>query len=161
MTCRLPGTAGSVASVDRCSGDSTGLDLERFEAARVEARALRQSSAQARVRARATRDRVRRGRPRREILRDSAFARLHAMMDTMPVIEQAKCIIIAEQRCGADEAFDLLRRMSQRTNVKVHVLAAQIVEHAASGDHDNVTPITLGTTRCLRSRTAGTAIQQA
>jgi hypothetical protein len=81
-------------------------------------------------------------------------------MGAMSVIEQAKGVVIARQRCGPDEACDLLRRMSQRTNVKVHVLAAQIVEHAC-GDHDNVTPITLGTTRYLRSRTSGQAIHQA
>jgi hypothetical protein len=39
---------------------------------------------------------------------------------------------MAQQRCGPEEAFDLLRRASQRANVKVHVLAAQIVDHAAS-----------------------------
>jgi hypothetical protein len=50
------------------------------------------------------------------------------------------------------------RRASQRTNVKVHVLAARIVEQVASGSKaSNVTPISLGTTRYLRSRTADTA----
>jgi hypothetical protein len=137
------------------------LDLEGFEAVRRESRAVRRMSAEARVRARVTRDRASRGRSEREILRDSAFARLLAKMDTMSVIEQAKGILIAQQGCGPDEAFDLLRRMSQRANVKVHVLAAQIVEHAASGDHDNVTPIALGTTRYRRSRTAATATRWA
>jgi len=47
------------------------------------------------------------------------------------VIEQAKGIVMAQQRCGPDEAFDLLRRASQRKNVKVSVLAAQIVEQIA------------------------------
>jgi len=61
------------------------------------------------------------------------------------VIEQAKGIIMAQYRCEPEEAFDLLRRVSQRTNVKVRELAAQIVEHVAScDDHGNVTPITLG-----------------
>ena len=50
----------------------------------------------------------------------------------MPVIEQAKGVLMAQQRCGPDEAFDLLRRASQRANVKVSVLAAQIVEQIAS-----------------------------
>jgi hypothetical protein len=79
------------------SGGSTGLNRERFEAVRLESRALRQSSAEARVRARATRDRAREGRAQREILRDSAFARLLAKMDTVSVIEQAKGIVIAHQ----------------------------------------------------------------
>jgi hypothetical protein len=50
----------------------------------------------------------------------------------MPVIEQAKGILMAQQRCGPDEAFDLLRRASQRANIKVSVLAAHIVEQVAS-----------------------------
>jgi hypothetical protein len=49
----------------------------------------------------------------------------------MPVIEQAKGIIMGQQQCGPDEAFDLLRRASQRSNVKVHVLAAQIVANTS------------------------------
>ena len=58
----------------------------------------------------------------------------------MPVIEQAKGIIMAQQRCRPQEAFVLLRRASQRTNIKVHVLAAKIVEQVtASGNRDNVT----------------------
>ena len=52
----------------------------------------------------------------------------------MPVIEQAKGVLMAQHRCGPDEAFDLLRRASQRANVKVSVLAAQIVEQIASPD---------------------------
>src|SRR5215813_11382841 len=45
----------------------------------------------------------------------------------MPVIEQAKGMLMAQQRCGPDEAFDLLRRASQRFNVPVRVLAARLV----------------------------------
>jgi hypothetical protein len=50
----------------------------------------------------------------------------------MPVIEQAKGVLMAQNRCGPEEAFDLLRRASQRANVKLNVLAAQIVEQVAS-----------------------------
>src|SRR5215468_6468932 len=45
----------------------------------------------------------------------------------MPVIEQAKGILMAQHDCGPDEAFDLLRRASQRFNVPVRVLAARLV----------------------------------
>lgn len=48
-------------------------------------------------------------------------------LGTMPVIEQAKDILMAQQGCGPDEAFDLLRRASQRFNVPVRVLAARLV----------------------------------
>lgn len=66
----------------------------------------------------------------------------------MAVIEQAEGIIMAQRQCGPGEAFDLLRQASQRTNVKVNVLAAQIVEQtAASGGDDNLAPIPLGANR--------------
>jgi AmiR/NasT family two-component response regulator len=35
----------------------------------------------------------------------------------MPVIEQAKGILIAQTGCTPEEAFDMLRRASQRSNV--------------------------------------------
>jgi hypothetical protein len=139
--------AGSLKIVDSGHGDSTEMGAERFEAIRRQSRALRQKSQEARARAQTTCDQIERGRPRREVLRDSAFARLHAQMGTMQEIEQAKGIIMAQQRCGPDEAFDLLRRMSQSTNIKLHALAAQLV---ASSSGDNVTPISLGSRRHLR-----------
>jgi hypothetical protein len=43
------------------------------------------------------------------------------------VIEQAKGILMAQHGCGPEEAFDLLRRASQRFNVPVRVLAARLV----------------------------------
>jgi len=129
-------------------------DSERFEANRQESRALRQRSQEARARARMTRDQIRRGVSYREMLHRSAYARLQARQETLAVIEQAKGMIMAQQRCGPDEAFDLLRRASQRVNIKLHVLAAQIVEHIASSDnYDNVTPISLGGTRHRRPET--------
>jgi GAF domain-containing protein len=42
------------------------------------------------------------------------------------VIEQAKGILMAQHGCGPEEAFDLLRRASQRFNVPVRVLAARL-----------------------------------
>ena len=45
----------------------------------------------------------------------------------MPVIEQAKGILMAQHGCGPEEAFDLLRQGSQRFNVPVRVLAARLV----------------------------------
>jgi ANTAR domain len=162
--CRPPYAAGSVFGVESGSGDSARLDSQRFEAVRVQSRALRQTSAETRVRAQTTRDQARNGRSQRQILRDSAFARLLAKMGTMSVIEQAKGIIIAQQGCGPDEAFDLLRLASQRANVKLRVLAAELVEQAASrgrGDGDKVTPIALGATKDLRPRTPDTATSRA
>jgi len=81
-------------------------------------------------------DQIEKGRSQRERLYDSASARLHARLASMPVIEQAKGVLMAQQRCGPDEAFELLRRASQRANIKVSVLAAQIVEQVASPTPD-------------------------
>jgi hypothetical protein len=67
-----------------------------------------------------------------EVLRHSAFARVQAQLESLPVIEQAKGILMAQQRCGPEEAFDLIRRASQLANIKVRVLAAEIVEHVTS-----------------------------
>jgi len=101
----------------------------RLKAARqaYELQARRFEEAKARLEA--TAEIIRRGRPRQEMLSLSAFSRLQARLETMPVVEQAKGILMAQERCGPDEAFDLLRRASQRANIKLHVLAAQIVDH--------------------------------
>lgn len=44
------------------------------------------------------------------------------------VIEQAKGLLIYVTGCDADTAFDLLRRRSMTTNVKLHEVAHQIVD---------------------------------
>ena|SRR5215469_2212164 len=65
---------------------------------------------------------------RRDLLEHSAYARLVAKVESLPVIEQAKGIIMAESGCTADKAFDALRRASQRLNLPVRDLAASIVD---------------------------------
>jgi AmiR/NasT family two-component response regulator len=67
---------------------------------------------------------------RAELRRVSVIVRLEDRLQSMPVIEQAKGILIAESGCSPEEAFDALRRASQRTNVKVRDLAAQTVARA-------------------------------
>ncbi|MBV9092793.1 MAG: ANTAR domain-containing protein [Streptosporangiaceae bacterium] len=118
--------------MDSARDESQIRDTERLEIARREFEAQARRFEEAKARLQATIDRAQHDRSQREILHDSAFARLQARLDSMPVIEQAKGILMAEHRCGPDEAFDLLRRASQRANVKVSVLAAQIVEQIAS-----------------------------
>jgi ANTAR domain-containing protein len=87
-------------------------------------RAAQRASAQARCQ--------RRSSPAgQELMRNSEVARLLARLETMLVIEQAKGIIMAQSHCGAEHAFDLLRRASQRSNVPVRDLAAQIVANTA------------------------------
>jgi AmiR/NasT family two-component response regulator len=76
--------------------------------------------------------RISANRTQRQVLHDSAFARLAARLESQPVIEQAKGILIAQVGCTPDEAFGLLRAASQRTNVRVRDLARDIVDRTAS-----------------------------
>jgi hypothetical protein len=123
--------------MDPGPGDSPQDYTARLDAARQEFDAQAQRFEEAKARLAATVETIQKGRSRREILYDSAVARLVARLESMPVVEQAKGILMAQHRCGPDEAFDLLRRASQRANVKVSVLAARMVEQIAapeSGD---------------------------
>ena len=56
-------------------------------------------------------------------------AELQAAMTSRAVIEQAKGILMARSRLDADQAFDILRRASQRQNVKLRDIAREIVEN--------------------------------
>ncbi|UBU15583.1 GAF and ANTAR domain-containing protein [Nonomuraea gerenzanensis] len=55
-------------------------------------------------------------------------AQLKEALTTRAIIDQALGIVMAQRRCTAREAFDILRQVSQDRNVKVHQLAASIVE---------------------------------
>ena len=57
-------------------------------------------------------------------------AQLEAKADTRDVIGMAKGIIMARQEVSDDEAFDILRRASQRANVKLREVADRIVHPA-------------------------------
>ena len=104
----------------------------RHDAARREFDTQQRRFEDIRARLDATFEDIRTGKPGRQRLKDSAYARLQARLETMPVIEQAKGILMAQYRCLPDEAFELLRRASQRANIKVSDLAAQIVEQITS-----------------------------
>ncbi len=56
--------------------------------------------------------------------------RAHALvggLDTRATIGQAVGLLMAQERCTADQAFDLLRVASQRRNVKLRDVAAGVV----------------------------------
>ena len=53
---------------------------------------------------------------------------LSSALESRGVIEQAKGILMAMQRCSPDQAFDILRRSSQRQNRKLRTIAEEIVE---------------------------------
>ncbi|HEV2635229.1 MAG TPA: ANTAR domain-containing protein [Actinocrinis sp.] len=56
---------------------------------------------------------------------------LERALHTRPVIDWAIGILMAQTPCGPDRAFDLLRTTSQRSNVKLRDVAAQVVERTA------------------------------
>lgn len=53
-------------------------------------------------------------------------------MHSRATIEQAKGILMASRRCSADEAFDILVRLSQSSNRKLREVAAALVAEASS-----------------------------
>jgi GAF domain-containing protein len=55
---------------------------------------------------------------------------LRTAMSSRSVIEQAKGIVMARERCTADEAFAVLTRLSQHTHLKLRMVAERIVEDA-------------------------------
>ncbi len=57
-------------------------------------------------------------------------SQLEEALSTRGVIEQAKGILIAEQGCSGDEAFELLVSASQRSHTKLHDVAAELVGRA-------------------------------
>ena len=63
-----------------------------------------------------------------KVLRDLAVAG-----DRRDVLGMAKGLIMAHRHCSGDEAFDVLRRASQRENVKVWQIADRMVSAAPDG----------------------------
>lgn len=55
---------------------------------------------------------------------------LTTALETRAVIEQAKGALMAMQKCSADEAFDILRRASQRQNQKLRQIAVEFIQRA-------------------------------
>jgi GAF domain-containing protein len=54
-------------------------------------------------------------------------------METRAVIEQAKGIIVAQERCTPEQAFELLTRISQTRHRKLRDCAADLVSSMANG----------------------------
>ncbi len=56
------------------------------------------------------------------------IAQLATAMETRPVIDQAKGIVMRDRACTAEEAFELLVAASQRSNRKLRLVAQDIVD---------------------------------
>jgi GAF domain-containing protein len=57
---------------------------------------------------------------------------LRTAMESRAVIEQAKGIVMALHRCGAEDAFTVLVKRSQATNTKLRDVAEALVREASS-----------------------------
>jgi AmiR/NasT family two-component response regulator len=66
--------------------------------------------------------------------REKAVDHLSQGMVTRQVIGQAVGLLMAQRRCTADEAFELLKSASQRSNEKLRDVAARMV----AGHEENV-----------------------
>lgn len=71
---------------------------------------------------------------------------LRIALRSRDVISMAKGILMARQDLGEDQAFDILRRASQRANVKLRVLAERVVHPTETADVDDPRPPVAGTT---------------
>jgi AmiR/NasT family two-component response regulator len=113
--------------------------LAAFEALRIRARAAVAHAQEARDRGPAA-ERVR-------ALVEELEATAHELdglrtaMHTRATIEQAKGVIMALRGCTADEAFQQLVTLSQRSQRKLHDVAARLVADVSSGHHPGVRAI--------------------
>ncbi|MDT7569857.1 MAG: hypothetical protein QOE05_31 [Actinomycetota bacterium] len=55
---------------------------------------------------------------------------LQAAMESRAVIEQAKGVLMGQRRCTAEEAFDILVKLSQQSNRKLREVAQALVDSA-------------------------------
>jgi GAF domain-containing protein len=62
-------------------------------------------------------------------------------METRAVIEQAKGILVAQQHCTPEQAFELLTRLSQATHRKLRDCAADLVTSTASPAQPKTAPL--------------------
>ncbi|MFJ9924905.1 anti-anti-sigma factor [Streptomyces misionensis] len=59
------------------------------------------------------------------------IAQLRHALDSRPVIDQARGVLMAAHGCTPDTAWDILRETSQRTNTKLRHIAAAVIASAA------------------------------
>jgi AmiR/NasT family two-component response regulator len=55
---------------------------------------------------------------------------MYEAMEHRAVIEQAKGVIMGDRRCGPEEAFDILRHLSNASNRKLRDVAQTLVTEA-------------------------------
>jgi GAF domain-containing protein len=58
---------------------------------------------------------------------------LRDALDSREIIGQAKGIVMEREKCSADEAFEIIRNVSQRSNRKLRDVALDVVEAVRKG----------------------------
>jgi GAF domain-containing protein len=107
----LMGRDGAVGVLNLYSGGGTGFDERDQHLAQV----LAAHAAVALTAALRTYDQV------------SLTDNLRIALSSRSVIDQAIGIVMSRERCSADEAFDVLRRVSQQRNTKLRHVATELV----------------------------------
>jgi AmiR/NasT family two-component response regulator len=67
----------------------------------------------------------------RQARQDQLTTQLEQALESRTTIDQAMGILMAQQRCGSEEAFALLRMHSQNTNRKIRDLAGDIIRRVS------------------------------
>jgi AmiR/NasT family two-component response regulator len=62
-------------------------------------------------------------------------------LDSQPVIEQARGIVMAQAGCGPDKALALLRRAARQAQVDVATLATELVWRTAKTTKQDPSPM--------------------
>ncbi|MFT4469402.1 GAF and ANTAR domain-containing protein [Arthrobacter sulfonylureivorans] len=106
------------------SGDAAGLNLYSNEAGRFDEKTIEAAQKYARQASRALTLAVRLARQR------DAEADLQAALESRTTVALAIGIIMGQNRCSQDEAFELLRSASSNRNMKLRDLAADLVTSA-------------------------------
>jgi fructose-specific component phosphotransferase system IIB-like protein len=78
--------------------------------------------------------------PTQEMTEEFVSAALAEIAENRATIEQAKGMLMLIYRVNADAAFDLLRWRSQATNVKLRILAEQLLADFAGLNYEEVLP---------------------
>ena len=75
---------------------------------------------------------------------ENTVRNLEAALATARLIGQAQGVLMAQRRCTAQEAFEQLVRLSQRRNLKLHQVAAELVQAVSpDGARSGTTPAVL------------------
>ncbi|MFJ7212757.1 ANTAR domain-containing protein [Amycolatopsis sp. NPDC098790] len=86
---------------------------------------------------------------------------LRDALETQPIIEQAKGMVMLVRGCSAAAAFAALREVSQRTNVKLHDVATVVVAAGSRTEHHDLNADTTDTVLAeVRRRVLGSAFDR-